>query len=94
MNQKATQEAKRKRGRPRRGEMDAAGKPELISEYPKLAVYMRPDLKNQLTAAAVITGIPAWKLVNLAIEKYLREELSRADRAALTVVADRVAANQ
>lgn len=63
----------------------------MISEYPKMATYMPPALKSQLKAASLIQGIPAWKIINLALEQYLGA-MPKADRAALDAVTERLAA--
>jgi hypothetical protein len=88
---KIESDKKRGRGRPPVGISDT-GKPALMSQYPKLCVYLPPLLKARLNAAAHIAGEPAWKLVNLAIENYLMS-LPKADRTVLDALAGRLKEN-
>lgn len=88
---KAETKKERGRGRPPVG-TDEKGKPALMSQYPKLCVYLPPLLKAKLSAAAHISGKPAWQLVNVALENYLAS-LPKADKVVLEALAGRLKEN-
>lgn len=81
-------EEKRKRGRVPVG-VGPNGEPELTSKYPKLAISIRPAMKMRLDAASTLTRLPAWRIVDQALVKYL-ESISPEDRKAIESMARRI----
>lgn len=74
--------AKQRMGRP------AAGPDgEKVSEYPTLTISMRAETKARLKALSTITHEPAWRLLEEALEVYIRTNLSRTDLEALDATA-------
>lgn len=63
-----------------------------ISERPKMAVYLPPDLKGKLLDAAHVLNTPAYALIEKALETYL-DALPKPDREALAMLTARRAAN-
>lgn len=81
--------AKRKRpGRPPAGD---AGEP--IRGYPRLSLWMRPELKAQLTALSSMTRVPAWRIIDQALTAHIKA-LPAEDRQPLDSLAKRVVARQ
>jgi hypothetical protein len=77
-------ETKQKRtGRPPKG-IDAQGQPFKMSEYPRLTIYMRPEVKARLDAAGQISNKTAWELIEQAVSEHLRaweRDLPKEQRA-------------
>jgi hypothetical protein len=69
---------KKRMGRPPAG-VGQHGEPERVSDYPKLAVTIRPLTRARLNAAALIENRPAWQLVDDSINQYI-ERMSNRDR--------------
>lgn len=59
-----------KRGRRPAG-VSEEGKPEKVSEYPKLTVSMKPGTKARLEAYSTLSRQPAWRIVEDALKHYL-----------------------
>lgn len=61
-----------KRGRGRRpAGIGSNGQPEKTSQYPKLTIAMRPEVKSQLEAVAMLTKAPAWRIIETALQTHL-----------------------
>jgi hypothetical protein len=69
--------------------VDQEGKPELVSLYPKMTISMRPGTKARLEAASTLTRLPAWRIIDRALEQYM-ETASPEDRKAIDGIADRM----
>lgn len=77
-----------KRGRRPSG-VSPEGKPEKTSEYPKLTIAMRPDSKARLDAVSTLVNLPAWRIVDAALDRYL-EALPVEDRNAIDSMVNRM----
>lgn len=77
-----------KRGRRPSG-IGADGSPEKTSEYPKLTISMRPEVKARLDAVSTLTKLPAWRIVEAALDRYV-EALAVEDRAAVRAMVARM----
>lgn len=82
---------KAKPGRPPSGTSET-GRPEKISDYPKLTITMKAATKAQLEAMRSMLGLPAWKIIEDALTSYF-ETLPAKDRKALAVVSERIKAH-
>lgn len=79
---------KRTRGRPPAGTGED-GKPQLVSRYPKLTISMKPATKARLEAASTLSRLPAWRIVDEALGRYM-ETVSPEDRKAIESMARRM----
>jgi hypothetical protein len=77
-----------KRGRRPSG-VSADGKPQKTSEYPKLTIAMRPEVKARLEAASTLTKLPAWRIVDAALDHYLNA-MPVEDRKAIDSMVSRM----
>jgi hypothetical protein len=77
--------AKKRMGRPPSG-LGEHGEPEKISDYPKLAVTIRPSTRAKLNAAALLESRPAWQVVDDSINQYV-ERMPAIDRHRVEAVA-------
>lgn len=77
-----------KRGR-RPSDVNADGKPEKTSEYPKLTVSMRPEVKARLDAVSMLMKLPAWKIVEAALDCYV-ETVPPEDRRLIDGMVSRI----
>ena len=64
------------------------GEPERISDYPKLAVTVRPGTRAKLNAIAMIENRPAWQIVDDSINQYA-DRMDAQDRRLVEGVARR-----
>jgi hypothetical protein len=81
---------KKRVGRPPAG-AGSKGEPERISDYPKLAVTVRPFTRALLNAVATLENRSAWQIVDDSINRYV-ERMSLADRRMVENLAKRVLA--
>ena len=79
---------KKRIGRPPAGAGEL-GEPERISDYPKLAVTVRPITRALLNAVATIENRSAWQIVDDSINQYV-ERMQLPDRRMVESVAKRV----
>jgi len=70
---------KKRMGRPPAG-LGKGGEPELISDYPKLAVTVRPATRTRLNAVAKVEDRPAWQIVDDSINQYVERMAPQARR--------------
>ncbi len=75
-------------GRPPAG-LGKDGEPERISDYPKLAVTVRPITRAKLNAAATVESRPAWQIVDDSINLYV-DKMPRQDRRMVESIARRI----
>jgi hypothetical protein len=68
---------RRRAGRPPAGLQGAAS-----SRYPQLTLRVPPATKDTLTALCALRRLPAWRVVDLALEEYVKG-LSPAERRAV-----------
>jgi hypothetical protein len=76
-------------GRPPKGL--GKGEPERFSDYPKLAVTVRPITRARLNAAATIEHRAAWQIVDDSVNQYV-EPMPDKDRDAVENLAKRAVA--
>jgi hypothetical protein len=81
--------AKRKPGRIPAGKVNSYGQPELVSKYPKLTISMTPGTKARLEGLSTLRGVPAWRIVDEALSKYM-ESVPLEDRKAVEGMARRI----
>lgn len=77
-----------KRGRRPSG-VSPEGKPEKTSEYPKLTIAMRPEAKARLDAVSTLLKLPAWRILDAALDRYL-EAMPVEDRRIIDSMATRM----
>ena len=70
--------SQKRMGRPPAG-LGKEGEPKKISDYPKLAVTVRPGTRAKLNAIAVIESRPAWQIVDDSINQYA-DRMTAGDR--------------
>ncbi len=71
--------------------VSASGKPELVSNYPKLTISMKPASKARLEALSALTRQPAWRIVDEALKQYM-ETIPADDKWAIEGMAKRIEA--
>ena len=76
---------KKRIGRPPRG-LGKLGEPERVSDYPKLAVTVRPLTRAKLNAAASIEKRPSWQIVDDSITQYV-DRMPAQDRRKVESIA-------
>ena len=69
-NRAVETKTKKRMGRPPAG-LGKGGEPERISDYPKLAVTVRPATRTKLNATAKVEDRPAWQIVDDSINQYV-----------------------
>ena len=79
---------KKRVGRPPAG-TGKTGEPERISDYPKLAVTVRPVTRALLNAVATLENRSAWQIVDDSINQYV-ERMPLPDRRIVESVTKRV----
>ena len=80
----------RQRGRRPAG-VGADGRPELVSNYPKLTISMKPLTKARLDAFSTLTQKPAWRIIDEALKQYM-EMIPAEDKWAVEGMAKRIEA--
>jgi predicted NAD/FAD-binding protein len=83
---------KKRMGRPPTGS-GTQGEPDRISDYPKLAVTVRPATRARLNAAATIENRPAWQIVDDGVNQYV-DRMAEKDRRAVENLAKRAVVSQ
>jgi hypothetical protein len=68
--------------------VDKDRKTESTSKYPKLTIYFKPAAKSKLDALGALTGLPAWRIIDLAFERYLAS-IPEEDRTVIDVITKR-----
>jgi len=76
----------KKTGRPGRPPVGAHG--ERVSDYPQVMIRLPHATKNVLEALSGLTGTPVWRLIDQAVEAYVRQ-LSESERRLLASVQQR-----
>ena len=66
-------------------------KGEKVSDYPQVMIRLPQDTKDVLEALSGLTGTPVWRLIDQAVEVYVRQ-LSESERRLLASVRQRRAA--
>lgn len=66
-------------------------KGEKVSDYPQVMIRLPHETKDVLEALSGLTGTPVWRLIDQAVDTYVRQ-LSDAERRLLTSVRQRRAA--
>ena len=66
-------------------------KGEKVSDYPQVMIRLPHETKDMLEALSGLTGTPIWRLIDQAVEAYVRQ-LSDAERRLLMSVRQRRAA--
>jgi hypothetical protein len=64
---------------------------EKVSDYPQVMIRLPHDTKDVLEALSGLTGTPVWRLIDQAVDAYVRQ-LSEAERRLLSSVRQRRAA--
>ena len=67
----------------------ADGKPELVSNYPKLTISMKPASKARLEALSALTRQPAWRIIDEALKQYMNT-IAAEDKWAIEGMAKRI----
>ncbi len=70
---------KRKGGRPFAGTAQD-GTPERVTDYGKITILMKPATKARLDALSTLMRLPAWRIVDDALGRYLEGTVSAEDR--------------
>jgi predicted DNA-binding protein len=66
-------------------------KGEKVSDYPQVMIRLPHETKDVLEALSGLTGTPVWRLIDQAVDTYVRQ-LSDAERKLLASVRQRRAA--
>ena len=66
-------------------------KGEKVSDYPQVMIRLPHDTKDVLEALSGLTGTPIWKLIDQAVDAYVKQ-LSEGERKLLVSVRQRRAA--
>lgn len=70
------------------------GKPDPTSTWPKLSISVRPPTRALLQAAATVSGVPMWRLVEDAVLAHLPDALGNADYRMAQTLARRIEAGK
>ena len=46
----------------------------MVKDYPQMSIGVPPDVRARLHALSRVSGLPQWRVVNEAIECYLRQQ--------------------
>jgi predicted DNA-binding protein len=76
---------------PRLGRPPIGRKGEKVSDYPQVMIRLPQETKDVLEALSGLTGTPVWRLIDQAVDTYVRQ-LSDAERKLLASVRQRRAA--
>jgi predicted DNA-binding protein len=76
---------------PRLGRPPIGRRGEKVSDYPQVMIRLPHETKDVLEALSGLTGTPVWRLIDQAVDTYVRQ-LSDAERKLLTSVRQRRAA--
>jgi hypothetical protein len=71
--------------------LSAEGKPEKVSEYPKMTLSMPRRTKARLEAVSMLKGLPAWRIVDEAVTAFVAG-LPTEDRSAIEALVRRMEA--
>jgi hypothetical protein len=77
-----------KKPKKRMGRPPAGADGERVSDYPKLAVTVRPATRTRLNAVAAVENRPAWQIVDDAVNQYA-DRMPAADRRIVDALAKR-----
>lgn len=50
----------------------------MVKNYPQVSLRLPPETRSKLTALSVVCGIPQWRIVVDAVNKYVRDQSSEA----------------
>jgi hypothetical protein len=81
--------SKPKPARPGRPPIGRKG--EKVSDYPQVMIRLPQDTKDVLEALSGLTGTPVWRLIDQAVDTYVKQ-LSESERKLLASVRQRRAA--
>lgn len=76
----------------RLGRPPVGSRGERVSDYPQVMIRLPQATKDVLEALSGLTGTPVWRLVDQAVEAYVRQ-LSDSERKLLASVQQRRAAS-
>ena len=75
----------------RLGRPPVGRKGEKVSDYPQVMIRLPQDTKDVLEALSGLTGTPVWRLIDQAVDTYVKQ-LSDAEKKLLASVRQRRAA--
>jgi predicted DNA-binding protein len=75
----------------RQGRPPIGRRGEKVSDYPQVMIRLPQETKDVLEALSGLTGTPVWRLIDQAVEVYVKQ-LSDAERRLLASVRQRRAA--
>jgi predicted DNA-binding protein len=75
----------------RLGRPPVGRKGEKVSDYPQVMIRLPQETKDVLEALSGLTGTPVWRLIDQAVDTYVKQ-LSDAERKLLASVRQRRAA--
>ena len=76
---------------PRPGRPPSGTRGEKVSDYPQVMIRLPQGTKDVLEALSGLTGTPVWRLIDQAVDVYVKQ-LSEAERRLLASVRQRRAA--
>ena len=50
----------------------------MVKNYPQVSLRLPPETRSKLTALSVVCGIPQWRIIVDALNKYVRDQSSEA----------------
>src|SRR5688500_8850462 len=75
----------------RHGRPPVGRKGEKVSDYPQVMIRLPQETKDVLEALSGLTGTPVWRLIDQAVDTYVRQ-LSESEKPLLASVRQRRAA--
>jgi len=50
----------------------------MVKNYPQVSLRLPPETRSKLSALSVVCGIPQWRIIVDALNKYVRDQSSEA----------------
>jgi hypothetical protein len=50
----------------------------MVKNYPQVSLRLPPETRSKLTALSAVRGIPQWRIIVDAVNRYVREQPSAA----------------
>ena len=50
----------------------------MVKNYPQVSLRLPPETRSKLTALSAVCGIPQWRIIVDALNKYVRDQSSEA----------------
>jgi predicted DNA-binding protein len=50
----------------------------MVKNYPQVSLRLPPETRSKLTALSAVCGVPQWRIIVDALNKYVRDQSSEA----------------